>query len=66
VGDTIPLDDPNAARLTAAAQAAKRDPAAFLGLRDIFGDGARLPDCVRDGAEQPLARWHAHHLTAVP
>jgi mannitol 2-dehydrogenase len=37
-GAPITLDDPNAARLMPAARAAKDNPAAFLGLRDIFGD----------------------------
>jgi mannitol 2-dehydrogenase len=37
-GAPIALDDPNAARLAPAARAAKEDPAAFLALRDIFGD----------------------------
>jgi mannitol 2-dehydrogenase len=43
-GEPISLDDPNAARLTPAAQAAKADPAAFLALRDIFGDIADSTD----------------------
>jgi mannitol 2-dehydrogenase len=37
-GEPFTLDDPNASRLTPAALAAKSDPAAFLALRDIFGD----------------------------
>jgi mannitol 2-dehydrogenase len=37
-GEPFTLDDPNAARLTPAALAAKDDPSAFLALRDIFGD----------------------------
>ena len=37
-GEPFTLDDPNARRLTPAALAAKSDPAAFLALRDIFGD----------------------------
>ncbi|MGO4573540.1 mannitol dehydrogenase family protein [Microvirga sp. 2TAF3] len=37
-GEPITLNDPNAERLKPAARAAKDDPAAFLGLRDIFGD----------------------------
>jgi mannitol 2-dehydrogenase len=39
-GDAVRLDDPNAARLVPLAQAAKDDPAKFLGLREIFGDVA--------------------------
>jgi mannitol 2-dehydrogenase len=42
-GEPIVLNDPNAQRLTPAAQAAKDDPAAFLGLKDIFGDVADAP-----------------------
>jgi mannitol 2-dehydrogenase len=42
-GRPIPVDDPNADRLMAAAQAAKDDSRAFLGLRDIFGDVADAP-----------------------
>ncbi|HZH08882.1 MAG TPA: mannitol dehydrogenase family protein, partial [Microvirga sp.] len=42
-GEAFALDDPNAVRLTPAALAAKDDPAAFLGLRDIFGDIAEAP-----------------------
>jgi len=37
-GTPLHLDDPQAARLTAAAGAARENPAAFLELRDIFGD----------------------------
>jgi mannitol 2-dehydrogenase len=43
-GEPFRLDDPNAARLTPAALAAKDDPAAFLGLRDIYGDLADSAD----------------------
>ncbi|EIM28388.1 mannitol dehydrogenase family protein [Microvirga lotononidis] len=42
-GVPIALNDPIAARLTPAALAAKSDPAAFLSLRDIFGDIADAP-----------------------
>jgi mannitol 2-dehydrogenase len=42
-GEPFTLDDPNAARLTPAAQAAKHDPAVFLTLQDIFGDIAEAP-----------------------
>ena len=42
-GAPIALDDPNAARLAPAARAAKQDPAAFLALRDIFGDLGDAP-----------------------
>jgi mannitol 2-dehydrogenase len=39
-GEPITLNDPNARRLTPAAQAARDNPEAFLALRDIFGDVA--------------------------
>jgi mannitol 2-dehydrogenase len=42
-GDVFALNDPNAERLTPAALAAKDNPAAFLALRDIFGDLADAP-----------------------
>jgi mannitol 2-dehydrogenase len=42
-GEPFQLDDPNAARLIPAALAAKDNPAAFLSLRDIFGDLADAP-----------------------
>jgi mannitol 2-dehydrogenase len=42
-GEPFTLDDPNAARLTPAAQAAKRNPAVFLTLQEIFGDIAEAP-----------------------
>lgn len=67
-GAPITLDDPNAARLTPAAQAAKEDPAAFLALRDIFGDladapsfrshfGTALKGLWRDGTRATLQRY---------
>jgi mannitol 2-dehydrogenase len=37
-GRPIAIDDPNAERLTERALAAKAEPAAFLGLKDIFGE----------------------------
>jgi mannitol 2-dehydrogenase len=43
-GEPITLNDPNAERLEPRARAAKDDPAAFLGLREIFGN---LPDDPR-------------------
>jgi mannitol 2-dehydrogenase len=42
-GATLPVDDGNAHRLTEAAQAARSDPDAFLGLQDVFGDLADSP-----------------------
>src|SRR3712207_2149298 len=54
-GAPIGLDDPNAARLTPAAQASKEDPTAFLALRDIFGDVADS-SVFRDRFETALKR----------
>lgn len=67
-GEPFTLDDPNAARLTPAALAAKDDPAAFLSLRDIFGDVAdstlfrsrfemALRSLWRDGTRATLQRY---------
>jgi mannitol 2-dehydrogenase len=67
-GEPFTLDDPNAARLTPAALAAKDDPAVFLGLRDIFGDVAdsalfrsgfetALKSLWRDGTRATLQRY---------
>jgi mannitol 2-dehydrogenase len=67
-GAPIALDDPNAARLAPAARAAKDDPAAFLALRDIFGDLGDAPSfrarfetalrsLWRDGTRATLQRY---------
>jgi mannitol 2-dehydrogenase len=67
-GEPFTLDDPNASRLTPAALAAKDDPAAFLALRDIFGDiadsplfrsrfEAALTSLWRDGTRATLQRY---------
>jgi mannitol 2-dehydrogenase len=67
-GEPFTLDDPNASRLTSAALAAKDDPAAFLALRDIFGDIADAPlfrsrfeaaltSLWRDGTRATLQRY---------
>jgi mannitol 2-dehydrogenase len=67
-GEPFTLDDPNASRLTSAAMAAKDDPAAFLALRDIFGDIADAPlfrsrfeaaltSLWRDGTRATLQRY---------
>jgi mannitol 2-dehydrogenase len=42
-GAPIEVRDPSAARLTAAALAAKENPQAFLELEEIYGDLARVP-----------------------
>ena len=68
MGEAFTLDDPNAARLTPAALAAKQNPAAFLELRDIFGDIADSPSfrsrfetalnsLWRDGTRTTLQRY---------
>ena len=67
-GAPITLNDPNAGRLTPAALAGKAEPAAFLALRDIFGDiadaprfresfGAALRSLWRDGTRATLQRY---------
>jgi mannitol 2-dehydrogenase len=67
-GAPIAPDDPNAARLAPAARAAKEDPAAFLALRDIFGDLGDAPSFKarfetalrslwRDGTRATLQRY---------
>jgi mannitol 2-dehydrogenase len=57
-GEPFALDDPNAGRLIPAALAAKDDPAAFLALRDIFGDVADSP-LFRSRFETALnSLWH--------
>jgi mannitol 2-dehydrogenase len=69
-GAPIALDDVHAERLQAAARAARRDPAAFLGLGDIFGDLAddttfrtafatALTALWRDGVASTLERYLA-------
>lgn len=73
-GEPFTLNDPNAARLTTAALAAKDEPSAFLGLRDIFGDLAEAPlfcsrfevsldSLWRDGTRATLERYLSGHLT---
>jgi mannitol 2-dehydrogenase len=73
-GEAFVLDDPNAARLTPAALAAKDHPEAFLQLHDIFGDIAdsqlfrrhfttALNGLWRDGARATLRRYIDGDLT---
>ena len=45
-GKVIPPNDPNWDRLQAAARPARRDPRAFLAMRDIFGELAETPAYV--------------------
>ncbi len=52
----IALDDMRSDQLTAAAQAARRDPTAFLGLSEVFGDLGR---------SKPLAEAFARQLEEV-
>ena len=52
----IALDDMRSDQLTAAAQAARRDPPAFLGLSEVFGDLGR---------SRPLAEAFARQLEEV-
>jgi mannitol 2-dehydrogenase len=57
-GAPIKLEDENADRLSPAARAARDDPSAFLGMRDIFGDIADAPEFRRpfEAALQSLWR----------
>ena len=52
----IALDDMRSDQLTVAAQAARRDPPAFLGLSEVFGDLGR---------SRPLAEAFARQLEEV-
>jgi mannitol 2-dehydrogenase len=67
-GESFLLDDPSADRLMSAARSAKDDPAAFVGLDDIFGDIADAPSfrasfdaalrsLWRDGTRATLQRY---------
>ncbi|WP_112874681.1 mannitol dehydrogenase family protein [Paracoccus endophyticus] len=53
-GAVTEANDPNWDRLTAAAQAARHDPAAWLGMADIYGATGADP-----GLAEPFARWLA-------
>jgi mannitol 2-dehydrogenase len=53
-GAPVTVDDVSAARLMPAARAARDEPAAFLVLRDIFGDLAEAP-AFRDRFQAALA-----------
>ncbi len=63
-GEPVPVDDPNAARLGPAALAARKDPAAFLALRDIFGDLADAPS-FRSRFEGALRSLWSHGVRAT-
>jgi mannitol 2-dehydrogenase len=67
-GAPLAVEDENAARLTGAALAAKREPSAFLALRDIFGEladvapfraafGTALESLWREGTRATLQRY---------
>lgn len=53
-GAVIEPNDPNWDRLTAAAQAAKSDPAAWLGMAEIYGSTGQDPRFA-----DPFAKWLA-------
>ena len=53
-GAEIAPNDPNWDRLTAAAQAARSEPAAWLGMAEIYGETGRDPRLA-----EPFARWLA-------
>lgn len=56
-GAPIAVGDPNAGRIVPAAQAARNDPAAFLALREIFGDVADAPEFQRAFAAALGSLW---------
>jgi mannitol 2-dehydrogenase len=56
-GKPIPPNDPSWARLTAEAKRAKDDPAAWLEMRDIFGDLADAPAYVAAFTRALSALW---------
>ncbi len=56
-GKPIPPNDPNWERLQAAAKPARQNPAAFLALRDIFGDLAETPAYVEAFSRALSAVW---------
>ncbi|WP_439616029.1 mannitol dehydrogenase family protein [Shinella sp.] len=73
-GRPIPLNDPNADRIQAAASAAKDNPQAFLALDDIFGAVAQsdlfqkrfanaLTSLQRDGTRETLKRYLGNSLS---
>ncbi|MCQ4634505.1 mannitol dehydrogenase family protein [Shinella sp. CPCC 100929] len=73
-GKPIPLNDPNADRIQAAASAAKDNPQAFLALDDIFGAVAQsdlfqqrfanaLTSLQRDGTRETLKRYLGNSLS---
>ena len=53
-GAEIAPNDPNWDRLTAAAQAARSEPAAWLGMAEIYGETGSDPRLA-----EPFARWLA-------
>ncbi len=56
-GKTIPPNDPSWERLQAAAKAARSDPAAFLAMRDTFGDLAQNPAYVSAFSSALRSLW---------
>ena len=56
-GKVIPPNDPNWERLQAAAKPARHDPAAFLTMRDIFGELAEAPVYVAAFVKGLSALW---------
>ena len=56
-GKPIPHNDPSWTRLTAQAKRAKDDPAAWLEMRDIFGDLADAPAYLAAFTRALSALW---------
>ena len=68
-GAVIEPNDPNWDRLTAQADAAREDPAAWLAMRDIYGataDAPGLPRRLRRLAPRPLVRRHRGDAPPLP
>ena len=72
-GKTIAPNDPSWGRLQAAAKPARGDPAAFLAMRDIFGDLAQNPAYVSAFSSALSSLWGqgvratlADYLRAAP
>jgi mannitol 2-dehydrogenase len=56
-GKTIKPNDPNWARLQAAAKPARNDPSAFLAMKDIFGEAAKNPTYIAAFSEGLSKLW---------
>ncbi len=64
-GTAIEANDPNWERLAATARAAKRDPAAWLGMTDIYGDTGDSPVFKEAFAAALGSLWHNGTATTL-